>query len=470
MPTEVILPRVDMDMSTGKISRWFVEENAQVKKGQVIFEIETDKAAMEIEAPASGTIRDMVGEEGKEVPVGSVVAKIFGETEAYEPPAHPAAVQAAPGAPIDIPTAADAPAQPAAPAPAIPPAASGMAARTGAGAAADGNGVRATPLARRFARERSIELSQVRGTGPRGRIQHSDVAAHVASAAPASSVAKCRPVAGASTVAVRSPAPAGQASAATSLESGALHRVWLRQGAGTPLVLIHGYGADLNGWRPVLASLPQDRPVLAIDLPGHGRSPLSGRRTLDDFAASVLETILGEGVDSLHLIGHSLGAAVAATVAAQSQLDIRSLMLLSPAGLGPDMNGAFIAGFLRANSESSLAPWVRELAFDEGALGPSFSSATLRGRNADLVKAQEQVAGSLFPDGTQSFSIRHLLENFDWPVKVVFGTEDRIIPARHAVGLPGTVAVHLFPATGHMPQIEQRHAVGRLAAELARLG
>ena len=115
MPTEVILPRVDMDMSTGKVSKWFVEENAKVQKGQVIFEIETDKAAMEIEAPASGIIRDVTGEEGKDVPVGSVVAMIYGENEAYEAPSAQAAggpVQAASGAPIDIPTAADAPAEP----------------------------------------------------------------------------------------------------------------------------------------------------------------------------------------------------------------------------------------------------------------------------------------------------------------------------------------------------------------------
>ncbi|RVD08219.1 biotin/lipoyl-binding protein, partial [Mesorhizobium sp. M2A.F.Ca.ET.029.05.1.1] len=63
MPTEVILPKVDMDMATGQISRWFAEEGARVKKGDVLFEIETDKAAMEIDAPASGTLRNVTGKE-----------------------------------------------------------------------------------------------------------------------------------------------------------------------------------------------------------------------------------------------------------------------------------------------------------------------------------------------------------------------------------------------------------------------
>lgn len=452
MPTEVILPRVDMDMAKGKVSRWFVEENAKVQKGQVIFEIETDKAAMEIESPASGTIRDLVSDNGKEVPVGSIVARIYGDSEAYAPPAQPAAVQAADTTPLELLTA-DAPATATFPSPASAP-------HQPAGGT-EVSGMRATPLARRLAREHRIELTQLRGSGPGGRIQQSDVLAYVAAASP--------------TIDAKPAAPpscrARAEQAATSLQNaGPLHRVWLRQGNGTPLVLIHGFGSDLNSWRPFIASLPQDRPVLGIDLPGHGGSLLDRQSTLAALAASVLDTLLAEDLSSLHLIGHSLGAAVAAAVASQSQLDIRSLMLLSPAGLGPDMNGAFISGFLRATSEASIAPWIRQLAFDERTLGASFVSATLRSRSSELTKAQEQLAANVFPDGTQAFSIRHLFESFDWPVKVIFGAEDRIIPARHATGLPGTVAIHVFSATGHMPQLEQRHAVGRLATELARLG
>ncbi|MFC7400447.1 acetoin dehydrogenase dihydrolipoyllysine-residue acetyltransferase subunit [Chelatococcus sp. GCM10030263] len=452
MPTEVILPRVDMDMATGKVSRWFVDENAKVEKGQVIFEIETDKAAMEIEAPVSGIIRDIADDQGKELPVGSVVAKIYGEDEASDAPAGPKPVAAAPGAPLDIPTAADAPAEPAP----LPPAAAsttlaGVAAVESAGEA-EPNGVRATPLARRLAREHRIDLAVIKGSGPRGRVQESDVLAHVASTAPA--------------IEAR-PRPQAQ-KAASGQTAGPLHRVWLRQGGGTPLVLVHGFGADINGWRPFVHSLPADRPILGIDLPGHGRSPLSGGISIDDFAAALLDTIEAEGLDSVHLIAHSLGAAVAATAAAQARLDVRSLMLISPAGLGPDMNGPFVAGFLRATGEASLAPWVRELVFDAQALGPAFALGTLRARTDEQIKAQTEIAAHLFPDGTQGFSIRRLLGQFEWPVKVVYGAEDRIIPARHAQGLPGTIAVHIFAATGHLPHIEQRQAVGRLAAELVR--
>jgi pyruvate dehydrogenase E2 component (dihydrolipoamide acetyltransferase) len=84
MPVEVILPKVDMDMATGRISAWYVEAGATVSKGDVLFEIETDKAAMEIDAPASGVLRDVTGQVGVDIPVGAAVAWIYepGEAEA----------------------------------------------------------------------------------------------------------------------------------------------------------------------------------------------------------------------------------------------------------------------------------------------------------------------------------------------------------------------------------------------------
>uniref|UniRef100_UPI000AA3573E biotin/lipoyl-containing protein n=1 Tax=Mesorhizobium sp. 1M-11 TaxID=1529006 RepID=UPI000AA3573E len=87
MPVEVILPKVDMDMATGQISRWFFEEGATVKQGDVLFEIETDKAAMEIDAPASGTLRNITGKEGVDIPVGAPVAWIYAEGEDAAAPA-----------------------------------------------------------------------------------------------------------------------------------------------------------------------------------------------------------------------------------------------------------------------------------------------------------------------------------------------------------------------------------------------
>ncbi|RWB04522.1 MAG: pyruvate dehydrogenase complex dihydrolipoamide acetyltransferase [Mesorhizobium sp.] len=174
MPTEVILPKVDMDMATGQISRWFAEEGAHVKKGDVLFEIETDKAAMEIDAPASGVLRDVTGKEGVDIAVGAAVAWIYADDESYAPISPLEGEMstksregvASGGTPV--------PSSPVEPTPPDRPAA-GHPPLEGEGKA------RATPLARRLAREAGLNLSTVSGTGPYGRVVKADIDAALSS-------------------------------------------------------------------------------------------------------------------------------------------------------------------------------------------------------------------------------------------------------------------------------------------------
>lgn len=443
MALEVILPRVDMDMTAGRISRWYAGEGEAVEKGQPLFEIETDKAAMEIEAPGSGILRNIVAGNNVAIPVGTVVGWIYAIDEVVHDEAVPDGVvpeEAVFGEAVGVMAA-------------VPEPASRETVQAGT--------VTATPLARRLARQQDVALSGVVGSGPRLRIQARDVTAFVAAGA-GERDARSLPLATA-----RSLPPA----TARSLHpgGGVLHRAWLRQGEGRPLVLIHGFGADLDGWRPLVASLADRRPVLAVDLPGHGGSAAAAAPSLDGFAAAVADTLAEEGVTSADLLGHSLGAAVATRLADIAAFELRSLLLLSPAGLGPDINGAFLDGFARARSEASLAPWLRLLISDEAVLGQDFVRATARARAADaVVAAQTAVARALFPDGTQAFSVRDSLTRIGVPVRVVFGADDRIIPARHAWDLPGEVALHLFRGVGHMPHLEIRLALARIVADHCR--
>jgi pyruvate dehydrogenase E2 component (dihydrolipoamide acetyltransferase) len=158
MATEVILPKVDMDMATGKVSRWLVADGALVKQGDPLFEIETDKAAMEIESPATGRLGNIVAGEGVDVPVGQAVAWIFAEGEASAAAASPAPAK-------ELPVASP---SPAAPPPAVTPA-------NGSVVAATPDGRRATPLARRLARLAGLNLAKIVGSGPHGRIVKADI-------------------------------------------------------------------------------------------------------------------------------------------------------------------------------------------------------------------------------------------------------------------------------------------------------
>ena len=152
MATEVILPKVDMDMATGRISRWLVPEGAAVKQGDPLFEIETDKAAMEIEAPASGVLKNRVAE-GSDVPVGNAVAWIVAEGESVAAAAPGGATPTQKVEAIEV----------------LAPGALPVAANT------NGAGLRATPLARRVARGAGVDLTLIKGTGPHGRILRADV-------------------------------------------------------------------------------------------------------------------------------------------------------------------------------------------------------------------------------------------------------------------------------------------------------
>jgi pyruvate dehydrogenase E2 component (dihydrolipoamide acetyltransferase) len=154
MAVEVILPRVDMDMATGKISKWHAKDGDKVTKGAALFEIETDKAAMEIDAPADGILRNIVVGEGGTAPVGSAVAYIYADGEAASAPPSSAApkLETAVRTPVTA-------------APAV------------SASVMNGEAPRATPLARRLARQAGLAITAISGSGPRGRITAADVRA-----------------------------------------------------------------------------------------------------------------------------------------------------------------------------------------------------------------------------------------------------------------------------------------------------
>ncbi|WP_134682180.1 pyruvate dehydrogenase complex dihydrolipoamide acetyltransferase [Paracoccus ravus] len=160
MPTEILMPALSPTMEEGTLAKWLVKEGDEVKSGDVIAEIETDKATMEFEAVDEGKIGKILIAEGTAgVKVNTAIAVLLEEGEsAADIGAAAAPKAAAPKAEA----AAPAPAAVSAPAPAAPK-------------AADGNRIFASPLARRIAADKGIDLAAVTGSGPYGRIVKADV-------------------------------------------------------------------------------------------------------------------------------------------------------------------------------------------------------------------------------------------------------------------------------------------------------
>ncbi|HEY7561025.1 MAG TPA: dihydrolipoamide acetyltransferase family protein [Gaiellaceae bacterium] len=183
MSSQVTLPRLGQGMESGTIVRWLKSEGQRVERGEPLYELDTEKVTQEVEADASGVLLKILAGEGDEIEVGRAIAVIGEEGEkvevaAPEPDAAPA--ERAPEPAAEEPAATEASAAESAP-------------------SADGGRVKASPLARRIARERGIDLAAITGTGPEGRIVAEDVeraehAPRAATAAAGASPARAAPV------------------------------------------------------------------------------------------------------------------------------------------------------------------------------------------------------------------------------------------------------------------------------------
>jgi pyruvate dehydrogenase E2 component (dihydrolipoamide acetyltransferase) len=179
MPINILMPALSPTMEKGNLAKWLKKEGDKVKSGDVIAEIETDKATMEVEAVDEGTIAKILVPEGtQDVPVNDVIAVLAGDGEdvkaagagAASAPPKPAAAAEAPAAAKPAP----APAAPAAKAP--PPPAAAPAPQAAPAAQANGHArIFSSPLARRLAKEAGIDLARITGSGPHGRVIARDV-------------------------------------------------------------------------------------------------------------------------------------------------------------------------------------------------------------------------------------------------------------------------------------------------------
>jgi pimeloyl-ACP methyl ester carboxylesterase len=413
MARPILMPQVGQDLTEGKIVALHVKLGDVVNKGDIVADVESEKATFEVEAFERGTVVElnfkvgdmatvlqplmMVGEPGEVVATVTVAAKQEVTT----------AVQAG-----------------------RPETASLRHAGSKAGS---------SPLARRLASKAGLDISSLVGTGPGGAVVKSDVE--------------------------NFKGITQSASAAVSNASGIRT---LQSGSGDPVVFIHGFGTDLSSWRPFVLQLGLSNPALAFDLPAHGANGNTGAHDFASLVAAVSALISKAGLDRFHLVGHSLGAAVAANLAAHTR-GARSLTLISPAGLGPRINSDYIEGFLAARSEPALKIWLELLVHNPATLTGALVRATFAAReSAVLVENQRSLASGLFENGTQLFSILAALETFAGPTRLIAGAADRIIPAELGSTVPAHVALNLLPQVGHLPQLEAVALTARLVAETVR--
>jgi len=243
---------------------------------------------------------------------------------------------------------------------------------------------------------------------------------------------------------------------------------YMQRGSGDEaVVLVHGFGGDLNNWLFNIDALAGNGRVYALDLPGHGQS-VKTADSLDTLVNGLQGFMEAADVGPAHLVGHSLGGAVCALLALRQPERVKSLVLVDTAGLGAEINGAYIDGFVAARTRRELKPVVQQLFANSGLAGRQMLDELLKYKRIDGVEdALRAIAQSAFGGVKQQHSLKDRLAKAGCPVLVIWGEEDRIIPVSHATAIQ-RATVKILPGTGHMPQMEAAGEFNTIVGEFLR--
>jgi pyruvate dehydrogenase E2 component (dihydrolipoamide acetyltransferase) len=234
-----------------------------------------------------------------------------------------------------------------------------------------------------------------------------------------------------------------------------------------PLVLLHGFGGDRLAWNGIVAELSRLRRTIAVDLPGHGEAA-GWPRTPDARACAeaLCESLDGLGIARAVLVGHSMGGAVAGIVGLLRPDLVERLVLLAPGGFGPQMNVPLLRRYAAMTGEDEIVEVLSQF-FAPGARLPEALPRLVaeQRRDARLRRSFAAIVEVLAKGEGQGTLPLEDLAAAPFPVSVVWGTEDRVVPVSQAVEAPAVFARHLLPGVGHMPHMEAPDTVTRILAQ-----
>ncbi len=423
--TAVAMPRLGMTMEEGTVVAWPVPVGTRVEKGQTVVVIESEKNEAEIEATASGVLRHVYVEPGSVVPCGALLAVLTSTAdEPFDSQTYARSHAEARSATTPRPALATAPA----------------AAPTRRGASTRGTRrTPVTPAARALARRLDLAPERIPGSGPGGRVLRQDVEAFAA--------ARERRV---------------EVAPGVQLEV-------LREGAGEPVLFLPGFGSDLGSFAAQTRALAGSHQAVGVHPRGVGGSdaPDEPSYTVEQMAADVASLI----DDPAHLVGASLGAAVALELALRHPGKVRSLALLTPFVRHTARLAAVTDAWVRLAAEATpetlarfLLPWF----FSEDFLGnPGARERTARGLARSVTRCSAAtLARQRRGLASWSGSREERLREIPGPTLVLAGGADLLTPdaERLAAELPRSHVV-IVAGAGHALSIEAPDSVTRALRE-----
>lgn len=438
MPTLVKMPKWGLTMKVGKVTEWLRQEGDEIAEGEPLLVVETDKATNDIPAPAAGVLRKIVANVEDEVPVSNPLAVITAPDETLTDTDLEAFLTRAAEATIAEGAATTA---------------AGRESREGRAATRSEEGrINASPAARKRAQELGVDLSTVLATGPGGRITSDDVER-----------------AGAATTAREDMVTLPDGRRIFYVLAGPAN-------AASRLVFLHGLGGTQSTWQMVLPQMAERFRVCALDLPGHGQSdkpaPDQTDYGLSSLASAVQQTMEALRLAPAVLIGHSLGGAVALTLALEHPEQVRAVVLTDSLGLGHEINSELL-DHIEAQPSQAEARNLLELFFHDKrhVLESGVDDLYRQQQSPGAHEAVRAIAAGTMNRGGQTTDLPERLGSVSTPVLILWGAEDQVIPARHATSASeklSDVQVKLLAGAGHVPQIEQAEQFTRALDDFLR--
>ncbi len=217
-------------------------------------------------------------------------------------------------------------------------------------------------------------------------------------------------------------------------------------------MLLHGFGGSHGVWAEIGSQLADTAEIITYDLPGHGASlEVEGARSPKRMAEAILADLMERDANHVHLVGHSMGGAVATLIALSAPERIASLTLLAPGGYGEEIDATLLRRFAKAAQGDEIRACLAAMS------GPGHSVSersvaddmTLRARSGQMEKLAEIVM-AITRGGRQGVIPAELVTGLAMPVAVVWGVLDTVLPVSQADNLPARFDLHLVPVAGHM--------------------
>lgn len=242
---------------------------------------------------------------------------------------------------------------------------------------------------------------------------------------------------------------------------------------GTPLVLLHGFGGSAHAWDGVIPHLPESARVIAVDMPGHGKSLNSqGRGGAGRMAKAILAALDEAGLEAFHIAGHSMGGAVAALIAMRAGARVRSLTLVAPGGMAREINAELLARYAKAQSDAEIRVCLSEMSAPGFVIPEAMIDAFVSERaRPGALEALHETYEAMFPEGPengQGVLPLDALAALEMPVFVIWGLADTVLACPSPAALPASFAFNVLPELGHMlPEEAPQIVAGVLSQALS---